>query len=273
LPDGTDVEGRPVVNGGTQYQYDHAGKRAVTLNGDYRGGTWEFVMYDFAGRRLATVGCSYQAQTLCWMKGTNVYFGGKMLKSSLGTVVATDRLGSVRANGDGERFAYYPYGEERGSSADGREKFGTYVRDSGSWDYADQRYYGVGTGRFSGPDPSTGVDAADPASWNKYAYVLGDPINGFDPTGLDTCKLNGEEVYQPACLTLTLPGWYQPTGPIHTVAEYDDEHPKAMSSKQILSQAEKLATKWLADSDCRKLFNVSGEGPEFAPLIWPTSIF
>src|SRR5262249_32357598 len=177
LPDGTDGEGGAVVNGGTQYQYDHAGKRAVTLNGDYRGGTWEFVMYDFAGRRLATVGCSYQAQTLCWMKGTNVYFGGKMLKSSLGTVVATDRLGSGRENGDGERFAYYAYGEERGSSADGREKFGTYVRDSGSWDYADQRYYWVGTGRFDRADPGGMATAnpVDPGTWNRFAYVSGDP--------------------------------------------------------------------------------------------------
>jgi len=45
-------------------------------------------------------------------------------------------------------MSYYPYGEEKTSTADGREKFGTYFRDSGTQDYADQRYYGVGTGRF-----------------------------------------------------------------------------------------------------------------------------
>src|SRR5215470_13794902 len=124
-------------------------------------------MYDLAGRRLATVGCSYQAQTLCQLTGTNVYFGGKMVKSS-GKVVATDRLESVRANSDGERFAYYPYGVERGVSADGREKFGTYVRDSGTWDYADQRYYGVGTGRFDRADPLglRGANLQSPGSWN-----------------------------------------------------------------------------------------------------------
>ena len=75
----------------------------------------------------------------------NVYFGGKLVKSN-GAVVATDRLGSVRANSTGERMTYYPYGEERTSTADGREKFGTYMRDSVTQDYADQRYYGVGTG-------------------------------------------------------------------------------------------------------------------------------
>ncbi|MBS1859877.1 MAG: hypothetical protein JST11_31190, partial [Acidobacteria bacterium] len=77
-------------------------------------------------------------------------------------------------------------GEERGTSAEGREKFGTYTRDSSGLDYADQRYYGVGTGRFGTPDPykaSAGVE--DPSSWNRYSYVTNDPITFGDPEGLD----------------------------------------------------------------------------------------
>src|SRR5207248_227592 len=58
------------------------------------------------------------------------------------------------------------------------------------------------------------------------------------------------------------PGPYQPIIPINTVLEWDDEHPKSMSRKQILSLAEKLALKWLANTDCNKLFNVSGKGPD-----------
>jgi RHS repeat-associated protein len=83
-------------------------------------------------------------------------------------------------------MTYYPYGEEKTSTADGREKFATYTRDSAGVDYADQRYYGVGTGRFNSPDPSMGVDPFDPASWNRYLYVGGDPINFRDRAG--TCK-------------------------------------------------------------------------------------
>jgi RHS repeat-associated protein len=62
------------------------------------------------------------------------------------------------------------------------------VRDStpSAQDYAQQRYYSNITGRFFSPDPS-GVRAADPKnpmSWNRYAYVQGDPVNHTDRKGL-----------------------------------------------------------------------------------------
>jgi RHS repeat-associated protein len=88
---------------------------------------------------------------------------------------------------------YYPYGEERTTTADGREKFGTYMRDSTGQDYADQRYYNVGTGRFMTPDPSyLNIDLGVPKSWNMHAYVGGDPINVKDATGLawSFCDVN-----------------------------------------------------------------------------------
>jgi RHS repeat-associated protein len=47
----------------------------------------------------------------------------------------------------------------------------------------DQRYYSSGAGRFQTPDPSRGVDLADPGAWNKYTYVQGDPANFLDPIG------------------------------------------------------------------------------------------
>ena len=77
-------------------------------------------------------------------------------------------------------------GRSGGRAADGREKFGTYTRDSVGQDYADQRYYAVGTGRFNVPDPyQASAGAEDPGSWNRYAYVGGDPINYLDPSGLN----------------------------------------------------------------------------------------
>jgi RHS repeat-associated protein len=174
-----DVENRMTAG----YSYDPYGKR-VKKGSDNE--TYELYFYGIGGQKLATFAKYYECAPTCGLKDAlwyNVYFGGKLVKSK-GVVVATDRLGSVRANSNGERMSYYPYGEERTSTADNREKFGTYMRDSSGQDYADQRYYNVGTGRFGTADPSTGSRAADPGSWNKYAYVGGDPINFTDRHGL-----------------------------------------------------------------------------------------
>ena len=74
----------------------------------------------------------------------NQWFGGRFLRPQ-------DRLQS--------RGKYFPYGEDRYSpnpanpSSD-QEKFATYARDSATGlDYANQRYYGAGLGRFISPDP------------------------------------------------------------------------------------------------------------------------
>ena len=49
------------------------------------------------------------------------------------------------------------------------------------------RYYSNAYGRFMTPDPSTSSqDPRIPQSWNRYSYVIGDPVNGTDPSGLDT---------------------------------------------------------------------------------------
>jgi RHS repeat-associated protein len=56
----------------------------------------------------------------------------------------------------------------------------------------DHRYYSSGPGRFLTPDPymasvSGANDPTEPKSWNRYVYASGDPINGRDPRGLETC--------------------------------------------------------------------------------------
>jgi RHS repeat-associated protein len=93
-------------------------------------------------------------------------------------------------------MAYYPYGEERTSTSDGREKFGTYFRDMVGQDYADQRYYSSINGRFWTPDAG-GIKTATPSnplSWNRYAYTLGDPINFNDVAGKNAYNVeDGDE--------------------------------------------------------------------------------
>jgi len=95
--------------------------------------------------------------------------------------VVQDRLGSVGK--------YYPYGEERNAPQlpNDQVKFATYTRDSATGnDYADQRYYSSALGRFMTADASSrGFDPRSPATWNRYTYVLADPINHGDPAGTD----------------------------------------------------------------------------------------
>ncbi len=115
----------------------------------------------------------------------NVYFAGELIQEQ-GQWVMTDRLGSVRLNGNGARSSYQPYGAEVAPTSDQRTKFATYYRDSAGVDYAGQRYYSNVTGRFLTPDPM-GIGTADPSnpgSWNRYTYVQGDPVNFKDPHGL-----------------------------------------------------------------------------------------
>jgi RHS repeat-associated protein len=125
----------------------------------------------------------------------NTYFGGKLIgvvDASGHTLTATDRLGTMRAvntNGTWAMPTYYPYGEPRTTGGiDGKEQFGTYVRDStaAQQDYADQRYYSNGLGSFYSPDPggAATAKARTPLSWNRYSYSYGDPVNLRDLHGL-----------------------------------------------------------------------------------------
>ena len=56
-------------------------------------------------------------------------------------------------------------------------------RDSESGnDYFGARYYASTIGRFMSRDPEDGK-RKDPASFHKYLYANGDPVDAIDPTG------------------------------------------------------------------------------------------
>jgi RHS repeat-associated protein len=203
LNNGWDVENRMVqsvpdqLQGSISWTYDPWGKRiwktVPNATGSGTSTQCEFYYYGITGQRLETWSCGYNDSNggdgSYWssVQETYSYFGRRLIK--INDWVAVDRLGSVRSTGSGpERISYYPWGEERTTTADGRIKFGTYVRDSGpnGQDYADQRYYNNLQGRFWSPDPGgiATADPTDPGSWNRYAYAGDDPINYYDPDGV-----------------------------------------------------------------------------------------
>jgi RHS repeat-associated protein len=86
-----------------------------------------------------------------------------------------------------------PYGKDLGSPGvadDVYKRFTGHVRDLHSkftldddLDYMHARYYWGLYGRFLSVDP-VGGDPGMPQSWNRYAYVYGNPVNFVDPYGL-----------------------------------------------------------------------------------------
>jgi len=78
-------------------------------------------------------------------------------------------------------------GEIRHDPAANRDETGFtgHVRDAASGlVYAQARFYHPALGRFLSPDP-VGFASGGPVHFQRYGYVGNDPVNFFDPTGLD----------------------------------------------------------------------------------------
>jgi len=120
-----------------------------------------------------------------------IYLGSQLIATIQGTTTTyhhADHL-SVRVTSDsngnkiGEQ-GHYPYGELwYATNTTTKFIFTSYERDAESGnDYAMARYYINRFGRFCSADPVMG-NPNDPQSWNRYAYVRNDPVNGVDPSG------------------------------------------------------------------------------------------
>ena len=180
-------------NPSEQYSYGPENQRVWKLQPD---GTESLYFYGAFGELLGEYPIVPASAPTYYYPGlgtTRLYFAGKLINyvassgSNLGSVIQ-DRLGSVAYNGGTmTSMRYYPWGEEYTTTAQNTEKFGTYYRDKTSGlDYGKNRYYSSILGRFMTADPywnSAGL--GDPGSWNRYAYVLNDPVNFNDHSGLE----------------------------------------------------------------------------------------
>ncbi|MGH9941342.1 MAG: DUF4214 domain-containing protein [Pyrinomonadaceae bacterium] len=135
--------------------------------------------------------------------GEYIYLAGALYRETfwltgdhLGTPrMVADKTGSLSGI---KRHDYLPFGEEVGAGVGGRTTGQGYVADNvrqkfaGSerdgetgLDFMQARYYGSMMGRFTSPDPllSSG-EIEDPQTWNRYSYVLNNPLLYTDPLGL-----------------------------------------------------------------------------------------
>jgi RHS repeat-associated protein len=111
--------------------------------------------------------------------------------------------------------AYAPFGEQYAISGPPDASFTGQNPDTVStlYDFT-FREYSPSQGRWISPDPAglSAVDPTNPQSWNRYAYVLNNPLIAIDPLGLDCIYLNDDnsvsEVISGNCFSPTDNGYY-----------------------------------------------------------------
>jgi len=125
--------------------------------------------YVYAGSQLLAV----QQAGVYWMHQDPVT-KSKRVTNSAGAIVSTieiDPWGADTARSN--NVAFQP------------KKFTSYDRDGNGSDEAMFRRYNRWQSRFDQPDPHEGsYNTTNPQSFNRYAYVQGDPVNLVDPSGL-----------------------------------------------------------------------------------------
>ena len=237
-PAAYDAQNRMIqYNGWNHYAYNASNQRVWRLwaqcctSSGQQTTSEEFYVYGVNGQRVGTYTLTFAVnQNTAYASASvddySVYFAGRLIghgepyyypngPNAYGIqAVSTDQVGSVIDDkslvvlGGDTYQQYYPWGEEKfGSSPNDRVKFATYRRDSESLlDYAWNRYYDNTTGRFLTPDPYKGsADPYNPQSWNRYGYVLNDPLGNVDPTGLDDADVCSDP-FSAECQ------WWDPSG-------------------------------------------------------------
>jgi RHS repeat-associated protein len=160
---------------------------------------------DFSNRLLTTWtdDATSGTRTITW-KEDEVWRGSTLLAnlSSSGTKhYVVDHLGSPRlvTNSSGQVVGtqnFAPFGSG-GSPGSGTVQFAGMERDltaaGGSFpdlpDYDHHRFYDLDAGRFLSADPVLDMKQAtrNPQGWNRYTYVMNNPLRFTDPTGTYTC--------------------------------------------------------------------------------------
>lgn len=188
------VGGTTIIN----FSYDGDGKR---VQKSVVGGATTTFVYDAQGNLAAEY----------LTGGTNPHYGTQYLTA--------DHLGSTRmetmlsASGScgslyaASRSDYLPFGQEIPTSwnrsdyastctepdPSQRIKFTSKERDAETGlDFFNARYFSSAQGRFTSPDPLDAnlIRVLNPQRWNKYAYVVNNPLAFTDPDGKDAIAVN-----------------------------------------------------------------------------------
>jgi RHS repeat-associated protein len=213
-----------------------------------------WTLRDLDGKELRDV----QRQGTTWsLVRDYVYRDGRLLVNLTPTGAeynSLDHLGSPRlvTNQNGQKIGYheyYPFGVEAftaGSMAEGSSRhFTGHERDADPTggnkdvDYMHARFYTATMGRLLSADPvlDTKAAMANAQGWNRYAYVLNNPINHTDPTGkVVELDANADVRKLKVFLTETM---RRPTGRADVMAVVNDRnHKLRVTSGRLTSPAQ-----------------------------------
>jgi RHS repeat-associated protein len=177
------------------YSYGASRQRLQTISGSLT------TYYAWGG---SSVLCEYTETTgngaTFAFKKSYIYAGSRLLSTQIwnGTAEVTkfhhpDRLGTklVTNNAAGTHYeqSTLPFGTALNAESSGfsNQVFTSYDRSAGTGlDYAQNRSYSSGQGRFTMVDPigASASSVTNPQSNNLYAYVGNSPIDFVDPSGL-----------------------------------------------------------------------------------------
>ena len=184
-----DAEGNPVQLDTTAETYDALGRMVEFGSGNTA------VVYSPTGGKLALM--SGQSLTKAFVPlpgGATVVYAA----SGIAYYRHADWLGSSRVASTPSRTKYYdaayaPYGESYAGSGTTDLSFTGQNQDAvaGFYDFMFRKYNPV-HGRWISPDPAgmAAVSLTNPQTWNRYAYVLNNPLALVDSLGLDCVYLN-----------------------------------------------------------------------------------
>jgi RHS repeat-associated protein len=202
-----DAAGNLIADGIHTYTYD-----AENLLISVDSGATATYLYDATGRRVQKAVASGQTQYIYDLSGNvaseldqnlnwkNAYvrmngalFAQYTVGSPRTTFILADHLGSARLLTDMnqsvvQNLDYLPFGELNSSDSgiSTHEFTGDEQDAETALAHTWFRQYSSSMGRWMTPDPAglAAVDPTNPQSWNRYAYVIGDPIDLIDPWGL-----------------------------------------------------------------------------------------
>jgi len=197
--------------GGTSYYYDNNGNMTTrggqTITWDQENmpvsvsgnGTTTTFVYDGDGNRakkieggetIIYINRYYEKNLTTGDVTTSYYLGNRLVAAREGTdlrYIHQDHLtGTALTTLDNGTslgiIKYYPYGSTRSGDVPTDKKFTGQRLDGTMLYYYNARYYDPQIGRFISPDTII-PDPMNPQSYNRYSYVLNNPLRYNDPSG------------------------------------------------------------------------------------------